>query len=286
MTNPTSNFGWQMPTSTDLVTDLPADFEVFGQAVDTSLADLQGGTTGQVLAKASNTNMDFSWVAIDPLVILDAKGDLITATAADTPARLAVGANDTVLMADSTTSTGLKWATPAAGGMTLISETTASALSSLSLSSIPGTYKQLLLIWSGINHSATGSIFNIRLNNNSGSIYCINEITFNGGISQDAIAYSSITGGFGGPFGNGVTATTLENAVQGSLLIDNYSSSTKLKAFSCEWAYKPVSTLNYVLERGVFNSTTAITSIDIVRSSGSATFSNITNTSIRLYGIS
>jgi hypothetical protein len=189
-------------------------------------------------------------------------------------------------MADSTTSTGLKWATPAAGGMTLISETTASALSSLSLSSIPGTYKQLLLIWSGINHSATGSIFNIRLNNNSGSIYCINEITFNGGISQDAIAYSSITGGFGGPFGNGVTATTLENAVQGSLLIDNYSSSTKLKAFSCEWAYKPVSTLNYVLERGVFNSTTAITSIDIVRSSGSATFSNITNTSIRLYGIS
>jgi hypothetical protein len=59
MTNPTSNFGWQMPTSTDLVTDLPADFEVFGQAVDTSLADLKGGTTGQVLSKASNTDMDF-----------------------------------------------------------------------------------------------------------------------------------------------------------------------------------------------------------------------------------
>jgi hypothetical protein len=65
MTNPTSNFGWQMPTSTDLVTDLPADFEVFGQAVDTSLADLKGGTTGQVLAKASNTNMDFTWVEQD-----------------------------------------------------------------------------------------------------------------------------------------------------------------------------------------------------------------------------
>lgn len=61
MTNPTSNFGWQMPTSTDLVTDLPADFEVFGQAVDTSLADLKGGTTGQVLAKATATDMDFVW---------------------------------------------------------------------------------------------------------------------------------------------------------------------------------------------------------------------------------
>jgi hypothetical protein len=65
MANPTSNFGWQMPTPTDLVTDLPADFEVFGQAVDTSLADLKGGTTGQILAKNSNTNMDFVWVAND-----------------------------------------------------------------------------------------------------------------------------------------------------------------------------------------------------------------------------
>jgi len=54
-----------MPTSTDLVTDLPADFEVFGQAVDTSLADLKGGTTNQILAKNSNTDMDFKWVAND-----------------------------------------------------------------------------------------------------------------------------------------------------------------------------------------------------------------------------
>jgi hypothetical protein len=65
MANPTTNFGWQMPTSTDLVTDLPADFEVFGQAVDTTLVDLKGGTTGQILAKASNTNMDFTWVTND-----------------------------------------------------------------------------------------------------------------------------------------------------------------------------------------------------------------------------
>ena len=51
--------------------------------------------------------------------IVDAKGDLITATAADTPARIAVGANDTVLTADSTTATGLKWAAPAGGGKVL-----------------------------------------------------------------------------------------------------------------------------------------------------------------------
>jgi hypothetical protein len=51
--------------------------------------------------------------------IVDAKGDLIAATAADTPARLAVGANDTVLTADSAEATGLKWATPAGGGKVL-----------------------------------------------------------------------------------------------------------------------------------------------------------------------
>ena len=65
MTNPTSNFGWQMPTPTDLVTDLPADFEVFGQAVDTDFADLLGGTTGQILSKTSNTDLDFTWITND-----------------------------------------------------------------------------------------------------------------------------------------------------------------------------------------------------------------------------
>ena len=65
MTNPTNPFNWQMPTASDLVTDLPADFETFGQAVATSMADLLGGTTGQILSKASNTDMDFTWITND-----------------------------------------------------------------------------------------------------------------------------------------------------------------------------------------------------------------------------
>jgi hypothetical protein len=114
MTNPTNPFSWQMPTATDLVTDLPADFEIFGQAVATSMADLLGGTTGQVLSKASNTNMDFTWVTTDDAnaiqnAIVDAKGDLIAASANDTPARLAVGNNGETLVADSSTSTGLRY---------------------------------------------------------------------------------------------------------------------------------------------------------------------------------
>ena len=69
MANPTTYFGWVMPTATDLVTDLPADFNVFGQGVDTSMQDLLGGTTGQVLSKASNTNMDFAWIEQDDSTI-------------------------------------------------------------------------------------------------------------------------------------------------------------------------------------------------------------------------
>ena len=70
MTNPTSNFGWQMPTNTDLVTDLPADFAVFGQAVDTSMADLLGGASGYILSKASATNMDFTGLQITKVISL------------------------------------------------------------------------------------------------------------------------------------------------------------------------------------------------------------------------
>ena len=66
MANPTTNFGWVMPTSTDLVTDLPADFNTFGQGVDTTMAELKGGTTGQVLSKTSATDMDFTWIAANP----------------------------------------------------------------------------------------------------------------------------------------------------------------------------------------------------------------------------
>jgi hypothetical protein len=95
MSNPTSNFNWQMPTSSDLVTDLPADFEVFGQAVDTSLADLKGGTTGQVLSKNSNTDMDFTWIEQDDstLAFNAQTGTTYTLVAADAANKLVTASN-------------------------------------------------------------------------------------------------------------------------------------------------------------------------------------------------
>jgi hypothetical protein len=114
------NFNWPEPDNTDLVKNGALAIRTAVNAIDTSLVDLKGGTTGQVLAKASGTDMDFSWVAQDDAnaiqnTQLTAKGALISAVSAGTPATLTVGTNNQVLTADSTTATGLKWATPAAG---------------------------------------------------------------------------------------------------------------------------------------------------------------------------
>jgi hypothetical protein len=85
------------------------------------MAELKGGTTGQVLSKTSATDMDFTWVAQDDSnaiqnAIVDAKGDLIAASANDTPARLAVGNNGETLVADSSASVGLSYQSNFAAG--------------------------------------------------------------------------------------------------------------------------------------------------------------------------
>lgn len=175
MATTTTNFGWDIPQSTDLVKDGATAIAALGQDIDTALVDLKGGTTGQVLAKASNTDLDFTW-ATDasgiPATIFDAKGDLIAASAADTAARLAVGTNGQVLTADSTAATGIKWATPAGGGkllqvvggttttQTTIATTTLTS-TSLSATITPSatTSKILVLVTSQFKHQRSGNGF-------------------------------------------------------------------------------------------------------------------------------
>jgi phage-related tail fiber protein len=65
MATTTPNFGWPVPTSTDLVKDGATAIEALGDGVDASMVDLKGGTTGQILAKATNADMDFAWITND-----------------------------------------------------------------------------------------------------------------------------------------------------------------------------------------------------------------------------
>ena len=61
----TSNFGWTTPADTDLVKDGAAAIRTLGNNIDASLVDLKGGTTGQILSKNSNTDLDYTWINND-----------------------------------------------------------------------------------------------------------------------------------------------------------------------------------------------------------------------------
>jgi hypothetical protein len=172
------------------------------------MADLLGGTTGQVLAKASNTDMDFTWVAVDPLVILDAKGDLITATAADTPARLAVGANGTSLVADSTTATGLAYASRATlAGNTFTADQNVNGL--VVGRSAGNVATNAALGQAALASNTTGSI-NAAVGNYA--LGANTTGTYNNAVGSDALRFNT-TGQTNNAFGNNALAanTTANN---------------------------------------------------------------------------
>ena len=133
------------------------------------------GTDGQFLQAASAEADGVTWATVDLTTriantLVDAKGDIITATADNTPARLAVGANDTVLTADSTAATGLKWATP--GGALTLSQIASGSLNSgtaLNLTGLTQDYLQLHLI--GLTWATGNSSIKLNLNNSTSAVY-------------------------------------------------------------------------------------------------------------------
>lgn len=266
----TTNYNWATPADSDLVKDGAAAIRTLGNSIDTSFVDLKGGTTGQVLAKNSNTDLDFVWSSDQvgiPASIVDAKGDIIAATAADTVSRLAVGANDTVLTADSTSATGLKWATPAAGGMTLLSTTTFTG-SSISLTSIPSTYIDLVLIITQVTGTTDGADFRIQFNSDTGANYGIqNGTTLQDGLTQ--IGLGSLM----------TTSTSPYKKLQGRILIPRYSNSD-YKFVPINLSASSASTDLYLSRQGLYASTNAISSIQLKPSAG--TFSGGT---VYLYGV-
>ena len=207
MATTTTNFGWDIPQSTDLVKDGATAIAALGQDIDTALVDLKGGTTGQVLAKATNTDLDFTWVAQDDSnaiqnAIVDAKGDLISATAADTPARLAVGTNGQYLTADSTTATGLKWSAAPSGKIlqvvsgastTLVTSTSSTFITSGITATITPTSatSTILVIISTLVGKGNNTSGLFRLYRNGSSVKNLTDgVGYTGGTVQNLVPYA------------------------------------------------------------------------------------------------
>ena len=260
MATTTTNFGWDIPQSTDLVKDGATAIAALGQDIDTALVDLKGGTTGQVLSKTSNTDMDFTWVTTDDTnaiqnAIVDAKGDLIAATAADTPARLAVGTNGQVLTADSTAATGLAWATPTSGGMTLLSTTTLTGTST-SITSINQTYTDLVIRIFDFYVTGSGGI-GMTLNSNTTANTYTTRYTQAYGATTENGAFLAATYY---PYNSALATTTKKNFLD--ITIPNYTDTTSNKVIE-QFAALDDGTLISNVNVGAFKSTTAITSVQI-----------------------
>jgi len=279
MATTTPNFGWTVPTSTDLVKDGATAIETLGDGIDASFVDLKGGTTGQVLSKASGTDLDFTWVAQDDSnaiqnAIVDAKGDLIAATAADTPARLAVGTNGHVLTADSTAATGLKWAAVPSGGITLLSTTTLSGTST-NITSIDQGYNQLLIVVKNMSLSATGSYPQIRPNGSAGLTAFTAQIGRGGTVLTQADDAQTIVMAYSDYASSNTNNTFAIN-------LYNYAATDSFKPFDLAGSFITSSSATEVLNTsGSFRSTTAVTSLDF-RTANANTFSAGT---VLIYGV-
>jgi hypothetical protein len=201
--------------------------------------------------------------------VVTTKGDLLGFST--TAARLGVGSNGTVLTADSAEATGLKWAAPAAGGMTLLSTTTLSG-SSTTISSISQDYQNLQIVISGVNLSATGSV-NIRPNN-AGNIcdrvvaqFNNSAVATTGGSFESVIDYY-----------NQMNSGNTRNAMV--LDIYNYSQTSYSKPFSMRGVFTNT-TPDFVgqMQGGFIFTTSAITSIVI---NSGATFNA---GQVKIYGV-
>jgi hypothetical protein len=297
MTNPTSNFGWQMPTATDLVTDLPADFEVFGQAVDTDFVDLLGGTTGQILSKTSATDLDFTWINNDqgditgvtagvgmtvanptgpvPTVTNDmattitASGDIVVGTGSGTYDNLPIGTTNQVLTADTSVSPyKVKWATASSGGMTLLSTTSLSGATT-TISSISQDYISLKMYITGVTNATGNGNFQISPN----SLPDLNAVYL---IGDNASVES---------YGNSILRLnyqTLPNTDAQNVWVvtfENYTSTTRFKPFQVT-GYYDTGNNRRIFIAGSWYRTAALSSLVFSNTGG-----NLSTGTVLLYGV-
>lgn len=299
----TTNFGWETPDDTDLVKDGALAMRTLGNAIDTSLVDLKGGTTGQILAKASNTDLDFTWSSDATGIqatIFDAKGDLIAASAADTAARLAVGTNNQTLYADSGAATGLTWGASAKSTLTttgdILYASSANTLARLGIGS-SGQYLSVsagvpswtTLSAGGMTSLATGTLSgsSVSLTSISGSYYSliltIDNPVLASGSGVLLLTINSATGANNYRYQytyNGTTTTALSTSLRTNMDLDD-SATARNGAFWAEfpnyqmtrakavtWTYSDALGAIAVQGNGSCINTSATTSIQITKTAG------------------
>jgi len=204
-----------------------------------------GGTSGTVT------------VTNDMATTITTKGDLVPGTGSGTYARLAAGANNTVLTADSTTATGLKWATPASGGaFTLLSTTTLNSSNQV-ISSIDQTYKHLFITVQGMTNATGNGGLRVDCNSNASSAY----YSLIGGDNATARTTATQGGQIEGTSANLILRTSANNAWTGWFY--NYTEAN-LHPFNVTFTYQnDTSNYTYAYMSGAiqFGTAAAISSI-------------------------
>lgn len=216
-----------------------------------SVTRLAIGADGTILTSNGTTA---SWATNTALEasIFDAEGDIIYATGADTAARLPRGTDGQVLTA---TSTSIGWETLTAGGMTLIGSTTLSG-SSVTIGSIPATYKDLRIVVRDFQPSTNGRALRLQLNGVTGSNY--NNVSDN--TSSRAFAETYFTADLDhNSTGDGLTVFD----------IPDYANTSTWKSIDMFEIVKNASTpanAGIAKRYGAFNQTGAISSVTLLSS--------------------
>jgi hypothetical protein len=229
MANPTTNYSFAMPTNTDLVKDLPADFDIFGQAVDDRIKALNPSTTlGDIEYRSSTAN---------------------------TNTRLGIGTSGQVL----SVSGGVPaWTTPAGGGsLTLLSTTTLSGTTT-TISGISGSYNNLYII-----------IKNINLASNSTPRLNFNGATTNLGVGQEYPETAGASPSVTTNNNNNLNTTHLAGNTENIWVFDvfDYASTTNYKPFRYFGSNLNGSSVRFAYyQNSVFTSNSAITSVAITTS--------------------